>query len=151
MKDEQIEVIKEVDFKEIKRKIPFLNTHNAQALSSKEQSVKDRPDISESSKEIQEQKEMFDQETQQKASEAIKQIQEKIEKIQNTAIYIKLVEEEGTTRAQIRHRITNQVLAVIPWHIRKDMQGMSSCVQLQDYFGSFYGKMSMGGCVDKAV
>lgn len=144
MYNEQIEVIKEVDFKEIQDKAPF--------------SFKARPFLKDEPKTGQEEEQEQIKEVEQKSIEALfekrkdslKDAQELSEKIKRTSICIKLVRDQGCTRAHVTHRLTHQLLAVIPWY-STERGNPAQQAQVNEYFSSFYANMSMGAKVDRQI
>ena len=172
MYNENIEVIKEVEFKEINVKTPFYDRKSLlpdreklemKGVGEKVKALEKESEGQEvKGKEIKG-KEVKGKEAFEQARDSIKEIQEKAKEIERTSLCIKLVRDEGLTRAHITHRITHQLLAVIPWYMDRvegDSEGKETVginmgkenrSPLSDYFVSFYANMSRGVQVDKEI
>jgi len=146
MYNEPIEIIKEIDFKELKEKTLFPGSVQSLPEDVKAQLTEQNSKIKESKETEQKlQEELFEN-----SRDLVKQAQERSEKIKQTSICINLVRERGCTRAHVTHRLTHQLLAVIPWYGTTGEKTPQEFL-FNDYFSSFYANMSMGAQVDKQI
>ncbi len=97
-----------------------------------------------------------DQQNKNKEDE-LKKIQDMVERIRRTALYIKFVNDKGVMRAHVINRITRQLVAVIPWYLQGKDQ--IACGR-DEYFASwsvnaqilsFYKGISIGTEVDREI
>ncbi|MBN2483048.1 MAG: hypothetical protein JXD21_02440 [Candidatus Omnitrophica bacterium] len=159
---EEHEVIKNVDFKEIKTRFSYLNLKNdprahirkTQSRTEKLQELTEEQLKEANSRSQENEYEYFKYGVDHTAQGATKKTQELVERIKDTSLYIRFQETEGAMRAHVMNKVTHELVAIIPWSQRvrdQQVQQNREFVQLNSQIFGVFGSTLAGGEVDKQI
>ncbi len=152
------EVIKNIDFKEIKTRFSYLNLkRDMRQRDSRAEKLREmaQEKLEETSRQEQKESyEYFEYGVDHRAEESMEKTQELIERIQDTSLYVRFLEAKGAMRAHVMNKVTKQLVAVIPWYQREQGEPVpqnSQFMQLNQQIAGAFSSSLTGGEVDRQV
>ncbi|MCM8773435.1 MAG: hypothetical protein NC820_01695 [Candidatus Omnitrophica bacterium] len=143
--DKEIKGLEEINFEKIKEKFFYLNNLKFKRIGKSNVSVHKLRD------EFKEIKDKFEfKESKDIDKDVFKRVEEIAEKIKESSLFIRFAEDEGAIRAHIFHRITKQLLVVIPYIGIKDEDNLY-LDNFNNRILSYYDSVFKGLNVDREV
>ncbi|MCM8824447.1 MAG: hypothetical protein NC822_07240 [Candidatus Omnitrophica bacterium] len=143
--DKEVRGLEEINFEKIKERFFYLNNLKFKRIGNSNVSVHKLRDASQRIKDKFEFKETKDLD-----KDVLKRVEEMVEKIKESSLFIRFAEDEGAVRAHIFHRITKQLLVVIPYIGRKEEDNLY-LGKFNNRILSYYDSVFKGLNVDREV
>ena len=151
------EVIKNVDFKEIKTRFAYLDLKKKPRSSSRAEKLREitQEKLEETNTKSQKDDyEYFEYGVDDSVQASIKKTQRLVERIKNTSLYVRFHKRKGAMRAYVMNKVTNELVAIIPWQNmgeNRQVQGNNDFLRATSNIFAVFGSSLVGGEVDKQI
>lgn len=161
------EVVKNVDFKEIKTRFSYLNLKRDSRTHSRTEKLRDitqkkleeananaNANANAKTKSQKSDYEYFEYGIDTSIQASLKKTQELVERIKDTSLYVRFQKTEGAMRAHVMNKVTNELVAIIPWQNmgeNRQVQQNNQFLRVTSNIFAVFGSSLIGGEVDKQI